>query len=99
MTTDKALEILGMSGQARWSEGYEKEDVEEAIETIKKALQSKPSTKVIGTKIIELVNDKGQAGTYYYDETRLLIFTGAMTREYAERRGFIVKTPNEGVSE
>ena len=76
MTTDKALEILEMSEQARWREGYETEDVKEAIETIRKELQSKPSTKVIGAKIIELVDKEGIASTYYYDETRLLIFTG-----------------------
>ena len=98
MTTDKALEILEMSEQARWQDGYEEEDVEEAVETIKKALQSKPSTEIIGTQIIELVDEEGIASPYYYDKTRLLIFTGAMTLEYAQKIGFTVKIPSEGVS-
>ena len=99
MTADRALDILAMSKQARWREGIEPEDVNKAVETIRKELQSKPSTKVIGTKIIELVDKKGIASPYYYDETRLLIFTGAMTLDCAQRIGFTVKTSNEGVSE
>ena len=39
MTTDKALEILGMSEQARWRSGYEPTDEKEAIETIREALE------------------------------------------------------------
>ena len=97
MSTNRALEILAMSEQARWTEGIEPEDVEKAVETIRKALQSRPAT----TKIIELTNDKGQrvGSYYYYDETRQLIFTGVMARAYAERQGFTIKMPSEEVSE
>ena len=95
MSTDRALEILAMSEQARWADGIEPEDVDRAVETIRKALQSVPAT----TKIIELANDRGQVGTYYYDETRQLIFTSGITRDYAERHGFTIKIPDEEASE
>lgn len=47
MTTDRAMDILAMSAQARWKDGIEPEDVNKAVETIKKALQSKPSADVL----------------------------------------------------
>ena len=37
MTTDRALDILAMSEQARWREGIEPEDVSKAVETIREA--------------------------------------------------------------
>ena len=39
MTTDRALEILEMSEQARWKDGIESEDVNKAVETIRKELE------------------------------------------------------------
>ena len=42
MTTDRALDILAMSEQARWKDGIEPEDVKKAVETIRKALEQEP---------------------------------------------------------
>ena len=47
MITDRALDILAMSEQACWREGIEPEDKRKAIETIREALQSKPSVDVL----------------------------------------------------
>lgn len=47
MTTDRALDILAMSEQARWREGIEPEDENKAIETIREALRSKLSVDVL----------------------------------------------------
>lgn len=90
MTTDKALEILEMSEQARWREGYEGEDVKKAVETIRKALQSKCTLKRV-----ELFKGEESAGICYYDESRLLIITDGVIRSYLERHGYTVKMRDE----
>ena len=47
MTTDKALEILSMSEQARWNNGYDVFDVDKAIETIREVLERKTCEDVV----------------------------------------------------
>ena len=46
ITTDRALDILAMSEQARWADGIEPEDVDKAVKTIRKALESDRWTPV-----------------------------------------------------
>ncbi len=46
MTADRALDILAMSEQARWREGIEQEDVNEAIETIRNNLSDNVLGKI-----------------------------------------------------
>lgn len=90
MTTDRALDILAMSEQARWKDGIEPEDVNKAIETIKRALQN-----TVAFKLVEISKDGTRVGFCYYDETRLLIFPSFVTREYLERLGFTIKILNK----
>ena len=94
MTTDRALDILAMSGQARWKDGIEPEDVNKAVETIRKALQSR-----VTLKKVELFKGEESMGTCYYDESRLLLITGTVTRGYLERRGYTVKMLDEEAEE
>ena len=90
MTPDRALDILTMSEQARWKDGIEPEDEKKAVETIRKALQSKGTLRRV-----EIFKGKEKIGIYYYDESRQLIVTGTTTRAYAERNGYTVKMLDE----
>ena len=90
MTADRALDILTMSEQARWKYGIEPEDVNKAVETIRKALQN-----TVAFKLVEISKDGKSLGTYYYDATRLLVVTGTATRDYLERIGYTIKILDE----
>ena len=63
MTTDKALEILEMSEQARWKDGYEGKDVEEAVKTIREALKQGNVLDKIKVEI-EMMNSSAYMGEY-----------------------------------
>ncbi len=92
MTADRALDILAMSEQARWKDGIEPEDVNKAVETIRKVLQN-----TVAFKLVEVFRGNRSLGTYYYDETRLLVMTSTATRECLERRGYTIKILDEKV--
>lgn len=90
MTTDRALDILAMSEQARWKDGIEPEDVNKAVETIRKALQN-----TVAFKLVEVFRGNRSLGTYYYDETRLLVVASAVTKDYLKRHGYTIKILDE----
>lgn len=89
-TADRALDILAMSEQARWKDGIEPEDVSKAVETIKRALQN-----TVAFKLVEVFRGNRSLGTYYYDETRLLVVASAVTKDYLERHGYTIKILDE----
>lgn len=67
MTTDRALDILAMSEQARWREGIEPEDESKAVETIREALRSKLSVNVLNKIRAEIESIIGENKLDDYD--------------------------------
>ena len=90
MTTDRALDILAMSQQARWKDGIEPEDVKKAVETIRKALEQEPCWIPVSERLptkeeyidnngLFIVSDGNRTYAEYFDTYNSMKYFGEPT--------------------